>query len=261
RQVRLRRCFPRWPHPATRSARAYAPRNAAHSVKLDRPVGRRGGAFSQANAGAGANRPRRALRAFTARGPQKPTTEAAATPSHRAAKGVAAPAATPTPHAISSGPRNRRSSRQPERAADFTAAARFATDAPAPWQAAAATASPALTPSQARRNRLRGGSRGSGGSGGTSAGLPGASSVRAAAGRAGLVRASAITAWRVSWTAWPTAWRTARSTAPSTADATAPLSASLRPSKIESRRSSWLASVRRTWPFVVVVVMGLRSLQ
>src|SRR5262249_47484516 len=85
-----------------------------------RPVGRRGGASSQANAAAGANRPRRALRALTARGPQKPTTEAAATPSHGAAKRVAAPAATPTPHAISRRPRNRRSSRQPERGAGTT---------------------------------------------------------------------------------------------------------------------------------------------
>src|SRR5262245_17571946 len=212
-QVRLRRCFPRWPHPATRSARAYAPRSAAHSVKLDRPVGRQGGAFSQANAGAGANRSRKAVRAFTARVPQKPTTEAAATPSHGAAKRVAAPAATPTPHAISRRPRNRRSSRQPERARDFTAAARLATDAPAPWQAAAATPSPDLMPSQARRNRPLGGSRGSGGLAGTSAGLPGASSVRAAASRSGLLTTSARTAWRVSLTAWLTAWRTADSTA------------------------------------------------
>src|SRR5262249_56447987 len=94
----------------------------------------------------------RALRALTARVPQKPTTEAAATPSHGAAKRVAAPAATPTPHAISRRPRNRLSSRQPERAADFTAAARCATYAPPPLQALAATPSPALTAPHARRN-------------------------------------------------------------------------------------------------------------
>src|SRR5262245_13987587 len=196
---------------------------------------------------------RRALRALTARVPQKPTTEAAATPSHGAAKRVAAPAARPTPHAISRRPRNRLSSSQPERAADFTAAALFATYAPAPVQAMAATPSPDLTAPQARRNRPLGGS---GGSAGTPAGAPGASRVRAAATRSGLLTTSAITAWRVSRTASPTACFTARSTAPSTAVATAPLSASPRPSKIESRRSSWLASVLRTWPFVVVVVMG-----
>src|SRR5262249_8830535 len=171
---------------------------------------------------------------------------------------VGAPAATPTPHAIIGRPGNRRSGRPPERAADFTAAACLATDAPAPWQAAAATASPALTPLQARPNRLLGGS---GGSVGTSAGLPGASSVRAAATRSGLLTTSVRTAWRVSRTAAPTAWRTARSTAPSTAVATAPWSASAKPSKMESRRSNWLASVRRTWPFVVVVVMTIYSLK
>src|SRR5262249_62382987 len=111
----------------------------------------------------------RALRALTARVPQKPTTEAAATPSHGAAKRVAAPAARPTPHAISRRPRNRLSSSQPERAADFTAAALFATYAPAPLQAAAATPSPDLMASPARRHRLLGGV---GGSGGASAAPP-----------------------------------------------------------------------------------------
>src|SRR5262249_43502516 len=210
--------------------------------------GNRMGPSSQAKAGAGANRPRRALRALTARVPQKPSIEAAATPSHGAAKRVAAPAATPTPHATIRRPRNRRSSRQPERAADFPAAALSARSAPAPLQAGAATLSPDLTAPQARRNRPFGRS---GGSVGTSAVLPGASRVRAAASRSAFVRASAMTAWRVSLTAWLTAWRTADSTA----HATAPLSASAKPSKIESRRSNWLANVRRTWLFVVVVVM------
>src|SRR5262249_57298910 len=118
-------------------------------------------------------------------------TEAAATPSHGAARSVAAPAATPTPHATSRRPRNRLSSRQPERAAAFTAAALFATYAPAPLQAAAATPSPALTPSQVRRNRLLGHS---GGSDGTSAAVPGARRVRAAASRSGLLTTSAMTA-------------------------------------------------------------------
>src|SRR5262249_13953133 len=112
-----------------------------------------------------------------------------------------------------------------------------------------------------RRSRPLGGSRGSGGSAGTSAGLPGASRVRAAASKSAFVRASAITAWRVSLTASPTACFTARSTAPSTADATAPFRASLTPSRRLAKRSNWEARVLRTEPFVVVVIMTIYSLK
>ena len=51
RQVRFRRCFPRRPHPTTRTARAYVARGAARCVRLDRPVGRRGGAVRSSEGG------------------------------------------------------------------------------------------------------------------------------------------------------------------------------------------------------------------
>src|SRR5262245_49114989 len=87
---------------APRELHGLTPCGALHTPEgLTGQFGGGAGPSFQAKAAAGDSRRRRPLRACTARVPKKPATDAAAIPSHGAARYATAPAAAPTPQAAS----------------------------------------------------------------------------------------------------------------------------------------------------------------
>src|SRR5262249_34832641 len=149
-------------------------------------LGGKGGPESQASAAGAEKSLRRPLAVQAANVVTKPATEEAATASCGPTHSVSAPAATPMPQAVSTRHLNCFARRQPARTRALTRAPLPATAA----QAVAAAPSPALMPSQARRNTPLGRSVASAG---TLAGaVLVARRVRTVASRSALVSASSI---------------------------------------------------------------------